>query len=1521
MSKISDNIETFTVDLLHVNDVDKNKLIDLKAGDISKTYFLSRNQTENLSKYALEVICSRYGKTGNTVLRGSSEVCGSEQILGKDLNDFDWQDGYGDKDSTALRKYIENVYKELALKGNNPLFLSVGAIRWKTVCKDSSLKEVSSPLILFPIKLVRSGGKTSPVYVEFVGDEIYLNPCFFAKLRLDMGEKIVEEFPHPNGFNIDIDSPVELDKLGNGEGYFSRVLEYVRSQKRQDISAETTFEFEKNVVAIAQYNHDELCMYYDIKKNKEKIYSHPLVQRIFSKCEPIDENSFPQVNAQFIMPRDSVQERIVNKVASGQSLIIKGPPGTGKTLTIINLISSLMAQNKRVLLSSQKTAAMFEVFAKLPPELRKFVMLLDSETETQAAKLNVNDVRAEFNELLRERKEFSSSAKVYGELDVGLNQINSAVRSLKNYVDVTYGKKEILQGSYYDALEVLCENTAETVPFAHPKDLYNLTKEEFDVLSNQVEDAGKWFDRVSADHGFIKSPWYPIEGDFDGADIESALEFNSDTVKDAYAVCEQVKGIFENEFEGYKQLPLNVLEFISSNKIDENLLSAVVDQENASIIDGVKLAYECYLKEEKPLVKDIEIDFDAIEEYTDGLTASKVDLSLKKSEFIKFNEYFSILNLLKESGRIDTLKKIIQSIKELEDKLTQTNDAFYSIFSSDISEQDLSVVIDAYESLKSYVDINVSAPKVFDFKAKKLYSKLKNLGYGQELDFAQVVEGVNLYHQILSLLDSIKEAKVKTCSQFRLKLTDEELSTLFAFANKISLSGISAKTYVENFENGKDLTFKAVVKASCAEDYTLSDLVKSYRVAKAKEKLNAIVQRFCAVTGEQRIADNLLNFAKNIVGSYSLAKNKAFGGDFNLIEKCCSLAFKHGFGLAEKISALKVKLESFGCKYFHTFYTKSPLNLNLCDLEIFIAESTDRNIFNAVNEYLDITLNSSETYSLERFFRPFELGVKERGVNSFKQIFTRSVYLYAVSFYQALMGEARNGLGERTTRGYEEYVEGTSAVDKATLTVIENQCMSRINPDDADFAFLKAERSIGETLRRFFKERARAILKLKKCFILSPSTASVFFGREEYENFDIVIIDEASQLEPTAVLPVLFRSKQVVLVGDEWQMPPIRHFTSRSEKAILSEDGEYKILGQNTSVLSLALENCAFPTEKFVCHYRSKTESLISFSQERFYPDMRTFPATLPKADGLGFKDVYIADGRCDGGANVQEAMQAVKEFKEIFERYYDVNKEELTQSIGVVAFGKEQKTLIENLVAKDKELSAKMEKAYRNFNDVPEKLVFFKTIETVQGQECEHLILSITYGKSKTGSIVQSFGELNRGFNEDKLGQCIFNVAVTRAKSSVTVLHSVRSEEITGESVKFIGDYLKTIERFSVGGKAQWVGKSFEESKGFIRQVADYVVSLGIDKERIVIDCGMNIGSVKLPIVILSKDLQQAQLALWCERPVEGNTDFIDYNVRYVESLRNRGWNIVRTYIHDWVDNNASERKLIAKAIEKYVK
>lgn len=316
---------------------------------------------------------------------------------------------------------------------------------------------------------------------------------------------------------------------------------------------------------------------------------------------------------------------------------------------------------------------------------------------------------------------------------------------------------------------------------------------------------------------------------------------------------------------------------------------------------------------------------------------------------------------------------------------------------------------------------------------------------------------------------------------------------------------------------------------------------------------------------------------------------------------------------------------------------------------------------------------------------------------------------------------------------------------------------------------------------------------------------------------------------------------------------------------------------------------------------------------------MRTFPAAVPKAEGLGFKDIYVSEATCSGGVNENEAVKVIEELNNHFNLYYDNEKGILSQSVGIVGFGKEQVDYIYDLVLKDRELNEKIKTAISNFDDVPEKLIFFKTIETVQGQETDHLILSLTYGRDKNGKVVQRFGELNRGFDDNKLGQCIFNVAVTRAKSSVTVIHSVTAEEIDNPSIAFISEYLDIVRKFSKDGKAQFVGKSLRDSDGFIRQVADYIVSLGISEERIVINCGVTEGSVKIPLVILSEDLSQARLGLWCEQPLSKEYDYLDYNLRYVGSLRARGWNIERIYIHDWVDNNTFEKQKLKEAINKY--
>ncbi|MDE7086940.1 MAG: hypothetical protein K2O67_01985, partial [Clostridia bacterium] len=489
---------------------------------------------------------------------------------------------------------------------------------------------------------------------------------------------------------------------------------------------------------------------------------------------------------------------------------------------------------------------------------------------------------------------------------------------------------------------------------------------------------------------------------------------------------------------------------------------------------------------------------------------------------------------------------------------------------------------------------------------------------------------------------------------------------------------------------------------------------------------------------------------------------------------------------------------------------------------------------------------------------------------------------------------------------------------KLNAEVIESKCISRIKPADDDFIFVQ-DRNPNENLRLMFKRHARAVLKLKKCMILSPYTASLLFGEEEFENFDVLIVDEASQLEPALVLPVLFRSKQCVIVGDEWQMPPIKHFTALSPVQE-TDDGEgYSALEPEISVLGLALRNEGFSVEELICHYRSKTEALIKYSQEKFYPNMRTFPAPIPAREhgkgglGLGLKDVFVADGVVSAGRNEKEAEHVVKELKTHFDNYYDEKTHTLAMSVGVVSFGEAQCSLIESKVKADSKLYGKIKDALEHFDDLPEKLVFFKTIETVQGQETGHLILSITHGRRESG-LYMHFGQLNQG----KLGRCIFNVAVTRAQYAVTVVHSVRAHEVTG-SVDYNGEYLETVERFADVGRGQFVCERAE--KGFVGEVAKFIESKGVSPERIVINYGVTDGSVRIPVAVLDKDLKTALLGVWCEKPAGGRYDFIDLNMRYKKSLERCGWKIHSVSIYDWVDNGKNERKALEKALASILK
>lgn len=1513
------NTDDFVIDLLHIDDVGQNRLIDV-TGDKTKTYYLSHplNFDDDFVTYLTKVAKDRYGKVGNTVLRNSA--LSLEQIVGLNVNYLDWQTADGTKDPKKFDAYITNVYKELRLKGNNPLFLGIGGLRWVITAAKDEVKKILSPILVYPIRLIR-GGTNNPVAIEFVGSDVYVNPCLVAKLEQVWGAEVAKGFPHPNGRDVDLDEPVDLNKLGDGKEYFAAVREYLRRCARGDSEGNTVFAYEP-VGVISQYNHDELCMYYDIRRNREKIDNHPIIRCIFNK----DETALPPATGksapQLILPRDSVQEKIIRRVVNGESLIIKGPPGTGKTLTIANMIAALLAENKKVLLASQKLAALSEVYAKLPEKIRKFVMLLDCETEAQAAKLDPANVKRSLNELLRNRRSFEKDNKIYDRLTEVRKERDEGVMFLSDYVEMAFKGEEVVGGSYYEALDKYCKKNLNVIRFADAQQVRSLTREEYAQLSDLVKEAGRQFDFLTDEgkNSLVKSPWYPLAADGLGENVEELVSRYKDLSTEAEEVYESASLLLEKYGITVKETGIENFIRLTRSELTEAQMQAVISAElKAEDVKELSEALKEYQKSKDDTLLSafvFENEKDA-EEYLEKAEAIKSDGNLTITEFFDIYENRELLSLLNKDENIRRAVELTETIVACEEKYSALEEKLYGVFRRDLSKEELELILKSHEALAKYVEQSEKKePGMLDFAAKKAYKNLAPLSYLKDVSFREIVDGTQVFADMEATTKEKEDTMSLMSRLFRREMSKESVAKVISFVGKCAEANIRPNDYLTIVANDFDRVKLCMEKAKPAFEgtYTLGRLQGAYFAHAAAnrmlEKTNGFIEKYAlTLETEKKTAEGI---ASSLLATYAFSRYT--GTKYTSALELATALIKlkdEGRALAKRSEKLLDAFYETGAEFFLTYYSYCQNLITFGDLTQFIEQAKDRNKLNAMEQYLAAVYAPKAPLELENFFRPFEKNPAIRQLATFEDFFEHSVYALAIAVHAAILGKYRNGLGNNVKDSIEKWLRGTKNTDEVNVDYIENMCMDRIPTEDSEYAFLNSERTSLGSLRLLFKQNASALMKLKKCFLLSPYTVSVLFGREEFFEFDVLIMDEASQLTPTAALPALFRAKQCVLVGDEYQMPPIKHFASQTERTVTGSDGETYTLQSELSVLALALQCGKIPTEKLACHYRSQTESLIAFSQKRYYPGMRTFPCVNPVQEGFGLVDVYVPNGCVEKGVNVAEAQEVIRCLEKHFERYYNERTGVLSASVGVVAFG--QKQLNQIIDSIPSALRAKIKHAEATFDDpLKEKLIFFKTIETVQGQETEHLILSLTYGKTAGGAIHQRFGELNNG----DLGQCIFNVAVTRAQASVTVVHSVLAEDITNDNISFIKEYLEFVQRFGSPDKEQFVCE--EPKAGFLRSVGEFIISCGFARDRVVYNYGVTADSVRIPIAVLSEDKTRALLGVWCEKPLEGGVHYLDYNARYFSSLRDRGWKLYRVYAHDWVDNEEMEKEALRAELEK---
>lgn len=482
--------------------------------------------------------------------------------------------------------------------------------------------------------------------------------------------------------------------------------------------------------------------------------------------------------------------------------------------------------------------------------------------------------------------------------------------------------------------------------------------------------------------------------------------------------------------------------------------------------------------------------------------------------------------------------------------------------------------------------------------------------------------------------------------------------------------------------------------------------------------------------------------------------------------------------------------------------------------------------------------------------------------------------------------------------------------EKTAEYIVANIAGNAATPDDDHFRQLnvverETRRIRGHIPIRQLLERASdAVMRLTPCFMMSPLSVVQYLSPKQA--FDVVIFDEASQITVWDAVGAIARGKQVIVAGDDKQMPPTNFF----ERSHDDPDGDVDMDGDLESILD---EMLAIDMHKHILrlHYRSRKESLIAFSNACYYHnELVTFPS--PDVVDKGIRLVKT-DGFYERGGTRQNKGEAKAIVKEIVERLTHPTGTVRDLSIGVVTFNSEQQRLIEDLLDKERSHNREIEWAFSRERKEP---VFVKNLETVQGDERDVILFSITYGPDQiTGRVPMNFGPLNRQGGERRL-----NVAMTRARSEMMVFSTLDPDQLDlshtrARAVKDLKDFL----RYAEHGRAFPLPES-PHSTGDFESPFEMAVARNLREKGWKVHPQVGVSNYRIDLGIVHPDLPGKYLAgVECDGAMyHSGASARERDLIRQIILEDLGWKLLRVWSTAWWVNERKETKTLVDGINK---
>lgn len=343
------------------------------------------------------------------------------------------------QDIKILKREIEDIEKET---GRYELYLCYPFV-YGTV-KNYTFK---APLLMFPVEID-------------VVDDTNINLCLKYGEHIQLNKALMLAIANSKHLNLQ-DMDMEFDSIKARFGSLQGLIDYLK-----EFGVKISYKPEKKLHHFGKYGEPSLTSPLEVK-NLCLLSRCSLANSIYSDYSALEKKHLSNdsinelLNAKtgktkitksnelyLINNVDYAQEQVVRNVNEKGNMVIYGPPGTGKSQTIVNVISDAICKNKKVLVVSQKKAALEVVYNRLSNLNEKAMFIVDAEKEKMEFYKNCFSAHEKIMNSAYNEKLAKDYAELEKRLEVEIGNLNTISDCLNEKTPFGLSLQEMYYNSY-----------------------------------------------------------------------------------------------------------------------------------------------------------------------------------------------------------------------------------------------------------------------------------------------------------------------------------------------------------------------------------------------------------------------------------------------------------------------------------------------------------------------------------------------------------------------------------------------------------------------------------------------------------------------------------------------------------------------------------------------------------------------------------------------------------------------------------------------------------------------------------------------------------------------------------------------------------------------------------------------------------------------------------------------------------------------------------------------------------------